>query len=45
MMLYYDTHIKAEAERRVVIAQRTFEAVTDEEKAARGLKKPTDIVV
>jgi hypothetical protein len=45
MMLYYDTCIKAEAEHRVVITQWTFKAVTDEEKAARGLKKPMDVVV
>ncbi|KIM78650.1 hypothetical protein PILCRDRAFT_11106 [Piloderma croceum F 1598] len=41
MAMYYETQIKEEAERHVIIAEQKFDQTTEEERADQGLKKPT----
>jgi hypothetical protein len=40
MLMYYDTCLKEEAERRLAIAERKFSQATEEERSEQGLKKP-----
>lgn len=39
MTMYYEEHIKEEAERCVIIAQQTFNETTEAERAEHGITK------
>jgi hypothetical protein len=45
MAMYYETRIKEEAERRVIIAERKFEQTTEEERAVQDLKKLVPVAI
>jgi len=45
MAMYYEMHIKAEAERRVFLAERKFNQATEEERAEQDLKQPIPVAI
>jgi hypothetical protein len=45
MAMYYETRIKAKAERRVFLAERKFDQATEEERAEQDLKKPIPVAI
>jgi hypothetical protein len=45
MLMYYNTRLKEEAERRLAIAERKFSQATEEERSEQGLKKPIPVAI
>jgi len=45
MKMYYETHIKDEAEHHISIVQQKFDQVTKQERVVKRLKKPVFVAI